>query len=228
MNLSILYPWRSDNGPRQQIFDWVLTRSHKLFPDAEVIVADDNSPDFSRAGSRNEAARQATGEVFLFADADTVFSREQIERGLSLIRRGAPWVLPYGSLEYYNLTREHSRQLLECPPDVQLHKPIEWEHRLESWAGAVMVPRQAFEQICGYDERFNGWGGEDNALRFALDIVVGGHTRLAFENIQHVWHPRGDDFAGNEWPANRMLMRKYQITTSRDEMLALCQQHNSL
>lgn len=227
LSLSILVPYRSDGGPRQRIADWVRGRMEAQFADAEIIWADDGSEQFSRSGSRNEAARRANGDVFLFVDADTCFSEAQIRRGLSLIEQGAPWVLPYGNREYFNLTQEDSEALLTGPVDVLLERPLQWEHRIESWAGAVMVPRSAFELVCGYDERFNGWGGEDNAFRFALDAVVGGYTRLALENVQHIWHPRGEDFDADEWPTNRRLMKKYQTTTSREAMLSLCREHHS-
>lgn len=225
--LSFLMPFRTDGGERHRIFEWAHARLEVLFPHAEVIVADDGAEQFSRAGSRNAAAREATGDLFVIVDADTVFSRDQIERAVFLIDKGAPWVIPYGRTEYYNLNQHASAELLTQPPGIELQPPTDWDHRVESWAGVLVVPRAAFEQVHGYDERFAGWGGEDNAFRFALDVVAGGHTRLAFENVQHIWHPRGPDFAGNEWAANRKLMRRYQTTTSHDAMVRLCQEHGS-
>ena len=44
--------------------------------------------------------------------------------------------------------------------------------------GTVLIPRQAFEAVGGYDEAMEGWGGEDHDLYLRLQRA--GLTRAAF------------------------------------------------
>lgn len=220
--LSVVIPWRAGDDRREQIFKWIWDRWNTLCPEAEIIQADSGSQPFHRGESRNQGAHESSRPILCFADADTTFNREQIERAVALIDEGAPWVLPYGRNEYYNLTEADSDTLLSSPVDVSVEAPADWEFRVESWAGVLLVPRDHFDVVHGYDPRFCGWGGEDNAFRLALDVMVGGHTRLAFDHVCHIWHPRGDaGFEQPDWPRNARLLRQYARAKSAPLMEAI-------
>ncbi len=206
-------PFRGDNGPRSQLFGWCCTRWQRVFPGAELIVTDSALPDlFNRAEARNRAFRASTGDTLIIADADTAVNVSQVQTAISLIDTGAPWVLPYTI--YYNLTELYTEALLEDDPGGVLIEPFEWDHKIESWAGVLVLPREAFEAVGGYDERFTGWGGEDNAFQHSLDVVWGRHQRVS-GFVCHLWHPRGDaDFSSPNWPKNQQLLNRYRSATT--------------
>jgi predicted glycosyltransferase involved in capsule biosynthesis len=53
------------------------------------------------------------------------------------------------------------------------------------------VPRNIFEQVGGFDEKFVGWGGEDNAFWHSCKIVSGEPLRIdGF--VYHLWHEKAD------------------------------------
>src|ERR1035437_8821162 len=52
-----------------------------------------------------------------------------------------------------------------------------------------IMPREAFITVGGMDERFRGWGGEDQAFLLALNILWGPY-RNSPNNVYHLWHPK--------------------------------------
>jgi len=51
-----------------------------------------------------------------------------------------------------------------------------------------LCPREAFDALGGWDERFCGWGGEDHAMMRAMDTVYWPHKTLP-GSVLHIWHP---------------------------------------
>lgn len=210
-DLSILIPYRADQGPRDEIFHWLLSRYEKLLPEAEICIGENSDEPFSRSKARNDAYRKATRPYFLVADADTLFHRDQIEAGLNLVKQAGVWVLPYQW--YYNLSQEFTAEVLKSQPDVTIAEPevpTQWEHRIESWAGLLLMPRKAYEEVGGYDERFVGWGYEDNSFQLALDSLWSPFQRLACGYCLHLWHPPGLGFSSPNIAQSRMLWNQYR------------------
>jgi glycosyltransferase involved in cell wall biosynthesis len=219
-DLSVLIPYRPDGGPRDEIFAWLLARYERLLPEAEICIGENDDEPFSRSKARNDAYRKATRDVFLVADADTMFHRDQIEAGVTLVKESGVWVLPY--LWYYNLAQEFTEQVLKSQPDVTIAEPdhpSQWEHRLESWAGLLLMPRKAYEEVGGYDERFVGWGYEDNSFQLAVDTIWGPFQRLACGYCLHLWHPPGLGFASPNIAQSRMLWNQYRSASGRAERM---------
>ena len=81
-----------------------------------------------------------------------------------------------------------------------------------------IMPREAFEAVGGWDERFRGWGGEDYAFARALDTLWGPHKNTA-NDILHLWHPRITGGRGPDWTvkmwANQLEPRVNDELSSR-------------
>lgn len=211
---SVIIPWRTDNGPRQRLLDWNLRHWESLFndEDMEIILCDSGDEIFSRSKSRNRGADEATREILVFADADTVIPtcwglRNSIElaRNVSMA-----WSIAYDQERYYNLTEEYTEEILAMDPEVELPEPVkgQYEHKLTSWAGMLVVTAGKFRYAGGYDEDFVGWGWEDNAFQITMDRVLGPHSR-ADGFVVHLWHPRDDaTFDTPQELANREIFRR--------------------
>lgn len=216
MSLSVLVPWRpSDDGYRARSLAWLRRRYHALLPDAQLVIANSNAERFNRSEARNNAFNYSDGDVLLIADADTVFHPHLIELAAMMVADGdAPWIIPYDEGRYYNLGQRRTDELLAGDPAADIPEPTDeddWEHKLTSWAGLLVVSRDGYETAGGYDERFAGWGYEDNAFRAALDHRVGTHTRLK-GHCEHLWHHviAGECFDNPDIDANRRLYQKYE------------------
>lgn len=191
MSFSVLIPYRSDNAERDRIFDWVLKRWQIMYPNAQICIGTDNSELFSRSAARNHAYRQARCDMLVIADADTP-PTEAVGKAVEKCATSGMWYLPYGAVDYYNLAQEYSNFILSQDPLYKISPKDEnfkFEHKLESWAGILILPRKAFETVGGYDTRFVGWGYEDNVFQLALDTLWGGHKRMDRDSLFHIWHP---------------------------------------
>lgn len=221
--LSVLIPVggaMDEDEWRSNAFAWVHARYKELLPDAELCLGTSDQQPYNRAQARNDAFSQATGDMLLIADADTVINISQITKAIQLIREvGAPWVIPYTT--YFNLTEKATAYLLQTAspgdniPEFAADDKDYFIHRIEdSPGGFQMLPRAGWEALGGWDERWQGWGADDNAWRCALDTLWGPHRRCPGAAL-HLWHPLGEgrdaaDFSQPSWPQNASLLRKYQ------------------
>ncbi len=218
MSLDVIIPWGGsiDDPWRTSAFWWVRRRYHKLLPEATVIIGTSNAEPFNRSEARNNAFAYSDADILVVADADTVFQPEAIRGAVNAIERGAPWVIPYRENGgYYNLSQNATRAVFGRDPAEEIAEPVDeddWEHKLTSWAGILVLPRTAWEKVGGYDEAFVGWGYEDNAFRVALDRLVGAHRRVQTGFVLHLWHeaPESVRFEQPFIEHNRRRFREYE------------------
>jgi hypothetical protein len=188
MKLSALFPYKPDFGERDYIWSIVRKRYEQLFPQIEICIGSDDSQLFCRSHAVNEAAKKATGDVFIIVDMDVVFNVETINR-ITMLVNEHPWIIPY--TKGVRLTEKASKILLEQGfPEVIQHQDSDVELTI-TWLGPLMnvMTRRCFEAIGGMDEHFIGWGHEDGAMVAALDTICGKHYRMEGV-VYHLWHHR--------------------------------------
>lgn len=193
-DLSIVIPYRPTSERRMEIMDWILDRYKKLFPYSRIIISDsDKDKDFSRSQSRNYGVDMVDTKYLLLADADTIVFRSFIELGLKDVKNGAGWVVPYGTWGFYVLNKSFSDKLLAGRTDAFVTPDaFEWDHQTQSWGGLILMETDSFHKVNGYDERFQGWGYEDNAFQRAMDTLVGPFSRVESGWGAHIWHEAPD------------------------------------
>jgi hypothetical protein len=210
--ISVLFPYRGDDGPRDRIFGWVLRWWNANFPEAEICVGRNFDDPFNRGKARNDAFGQSHGQVVVVADADTVPTGEGVRAAIADVIEARCWSIPYAENRYYNLTEQATADVLSWTTRNAIPEPDEhlWDHKITSWAGCLVIPREAWERVGGYDERFVGWGYEDNAFRVKLDRLWGPHRRED-SYCCHLWHPvaEGSTFDQPEIERNRTIFLRY-------------------
>src|SRR5690606_6432787 len=136
-----------------------------------------------------------------------------VSGAIDLVKGGAPWVIAYDVNLYYNLSMWATERYLRLSPAVQISIPKigEYDHKITSWAGMLVMTREAFVEVGGYDERFMGWGYEDNAFAEAADCILGKHRRVLNGYAVHLYHPVPVDgaFAQPNIEYNRRLYSRY-------------------
>lgn len=248
--ISILIPFRcpAKDTARLRNVNWLKQYWTAQLPGAEIIIGEDTNIDvpFSKSVAVNDAASKATGDVFVIVDADGFLSAESVLHCAKEIRSARKnqkklWFIPYR--QFYRLTEEASKYLLESDParPYQFSTPLssiyilnDTDPKVGHWYGAMIqiMPREAFENVGGWDERFRGWGGEDHAAMRAMDTLYCLHKTLPGQ-VLHVWHPQigpqGQAALVNwknrmwegqsETGVNNKLSHRYYAAQNRPEMM---------
>lgn len=208
--ISVLVPWRDDQGDRAPIFEWLQARCAVLLPDAEMCLGDSGHHPFNRGASINRAAELADGDVFLIADADTAFDTAALSSAVAVAVAHDTWVLPYET--YINLDQATTAVLLAGPPDVTIDPAeVGADFRLkDSVSGLVVTTRAGFERVGGFDESFRAWGYEDRAFESAANTLIGPIGRVPDACCFHLWHTPGLRFEQPEIEFNRQRAELYR------------------
>jgi predicted glycosyltransferase involved in capsule biosynthesis len=238
--ISIIIPYSSKDKRRDENFRWLLKYWEENLPDAEIIIGKHRGKVFCKSAAMNEAVRRSRGRVLAFIDADAYLPARRVEhcanRILKELHRGHNlWFIPYRKL--YRLNRNVTKQIVRANPkttDFVLPCPLP-KHFVDTTgqnkhygyrfcAMAFIIPRQAYDYIGGFDERFEGWGGEDISLMKTLDTVWGKH-KTTKGCIYHLWHPFVGAYESRKWEgqeranANDGLSYRYVIADRNPSLM---------
>jgi predicted glycosyltransferase involved in capsule biosynthesis len=224
--VSLLVPFLSDNGRRQQAWHWLHRYWTAELPAVEIVVGRSSAVPFCKTAAVNDAARRAHGDVFVVLDADCYLDGMVVDECAANIRAARAagerlWYMPYR--HFYRLTSAASRYVMlhdpthpprffAAPPPSMMLLGVPARTSLTvsdtekaHWFGALIqvMPREAFELVGGMDERFSGWGGEDVSFLHALDTLYGKHKTTA-NGVIHLWHASiGTSVSDRRWEGQR-------------------------
>lgn len=214
MNASYLITFRDSDGTRLPLLKAVTAWLAEL-PQLEVIVVEQgaaprlasedlgpnvrtlfvfNEGPFNKSRGLNVAARNASHELLATGDADMLMSCEALARALLVCRDHYDAVNPYSSL--VDLTEQETRSLLRGDIGLGAIQRRIVSDRLPQgehicFCGGICVYRRdVYFALGGMDERFLGWGGEDDAMSINLERYT---DRIAVQKdtlAYHLWHPR--------------------------------------
>ncbi len=212
MSASIIVPYRADaDGWRLANLEAVLARLPRALQLEVLVVEQDAAPTlgvlphpaartlfafnpgpFNKAWAANMGARAAASPVLVFCDADVIVGAS-LERAIAHCVERYDFAKPYVRL--VDLDAAQSQALREGAAALpgagvlQAGRGAAGEH-LVLCGGAFVIRRDAFFAIGGFDERFVGWGGEDDALSEMVERARLSTVELDDEAALHMWHPR--------------------------------------
>lgn len=211
---SYLVTFRDRDGTRRPLLDGVLDWLSTM-PSLQVIVVEqDDAPrldagampgnarhvfafndgPFNKSWGLNVAARLACHDLLILGDADMLMTGETLSRSLVACAERFDAVNPYERL--IDLDDDQTRACLAGTLDLEStgsgarRDRVHDGEQLCFCGGICVFRRNVYFALGGMDERFFGWGGEDDAM----SINLRRHTdRLAVQRgavAYHLWHPR--------------------------------------
>lgn len=248
MSISILVPFRSNSvrDPRIKTWNWLRERWSHIMPEAEICEGTDHGGQpFSKSAAINDAYEKSTGDMLIIADADSWVERGALITGIEAAQRKEHLVIPW--MKSYRLTKKDSDYIMKLAPGTKnvVTKPMKditegTGPAPDSAAMVLIIQRQAFERVGGFDPRFRGWGSEDVSFGLSCwtllgrnEFVIGEayalyhHRPLAKVQIPNEpdehemrhWHK---DEGGRNFP----LWHRYKAAQGYPgKMLPLCAEH---
>jgi GT2 family glycosyltransferase len=183
MRVSIIVPVYENS---QELSKCLAGLKRSALPDTEIIVVDDASTDDSLsvaarmgahvlqltknsgpAAARNYGARQASGDLLFFVDADVVLAPDALGRVEKAFREQPDLSAVFGSYDAHPKAAGVISQYRNL-----LHHFVHQNGNSEAstfWAGCGAIRRSVFEEIGGFDEkRFPHPSIEDIELGYRL------------------------------------------------------------
>lgn len=183
------------------------------FPNCRTVFVY-NPGAFNKAWGMNVGVRYAQSPVLVFTDADLIVGG-MLDQSIRYCQQHYSFVKPYRRLvdltaEESVAIRAHGWHGYEWAAHPQDRTGI-GEH-LVMCGGLFVIRRDAYLHLGGWDERFVGWGGEDDAFSYAAQRARLSTLELDEAPAIHLWHPRNTpSTAGNpNYAANCALNARYR------------------
>lgn len=217
----ILVARRAGIPERDRAWDHVHAWWTTHAPDWPMIVElDTGSGLFNKSAALNRAARAAGDwDLAVLIDADILPATiEQVRRAVArAARRGR---LTFAHDRRVALTGHATLQVLAGADPAALECEADDPNTFSSLS---VIPRALWDAVGGFDERFDGWGGEDIAFMSAC-LSLAGIDRVGGD-IFHLWHPTDGHDTHARYPDNEALMFRYlAVKGDRAGTLALLEE----
>lgn len=180
-------------------------------------MVDAGGEQFDRSKSRNRAVELSDNDVVVLHDADTFATKENLASAIEAARSHDGLVLPYNF--YGALGERSSKRVMSDPARHPPHKEPYEETNLDSIGGIWVIRKELWWRAGGMDQRFRGWGYEDNAFYVASETMNGPTKRIPGK-IHHLHHPRPVGFTQTqEYFYNRRLFQSYEKAQGNREAM---------
>ena len=189
VTIAVVIPWRDSGDPHRRRNAEHVAGYYRHLDVGPVIISGDGADEgpFNRHRAYNRGYVQASTDVVLWNEADTLIPRAQIEQAADLAMQTPGLVLPYD--QRYELDPRGAR-LVWAGVD-----PFTCESTERVWAPrasigqAGITSRTTMQAIGGrWPEQFAGWGYDDDAMVHVF-ATLAGPTRWVAGRGVHLWHP---------------------------------------
>ena len=171
---------------------------------------------FNKSWGFNVGFKYSSGQVIAFGDADVMVDAETPNQSFESCLSDYDAVKPYDRL--IDLTPEETKQVLAGESPILMDgygRSLNREGIGEyiCFCGGLFVMRRAlFEFLGGFDEKFLGWGAEDDAMTVKLHTLSQSTQNLTGHTAYHLWHEQLPHrrFGQPFYQRNLARLRQYQ------------------
>lgn len=187
--IPLLVPCRPDGGRRDQLREWCRTYWANNLPDAKWVEGHHLDGPFNRSAAVNAAAEAAGDwDVAVVCDGDVVCDPAQLAAAIDRARETGRCTLAFD--RYVALNATMTDRILGGYDGNWL--PGKAHTMTTHVSSLVVVPRQLWDAVGGFDERFVGWGHDDVAFADACRVLGGGLEHIP-GTVWHLWHPHSPE-----------------------------------
>ena len=175
-----------------------------------------SSKSFNKSVAANEGVKKASTPFIAIMDSDVLISKETFDKTLSLINSFYDFVYPFNRMV---------KQIYDPFIDVENFNfdevDSELETRINADGGFLFCRKDSFLNVGGYDETFEGWGGEDNDLCIRMNLSDYKVTRLN-NVLYHLHHQKEKSNRSNV----QFLFDNYYLSKFQDIDILINQKKN--
>jgi len=195
----------TDDGSQDETFG--IVAEFAAGADFPVKLVTHRHDGFQLARTRNEGVLASSAPYLLFLDGDCVLPPDHVRQHLLRRRRGLvragdcvrlsaadsrqvdDQVIRRGNFRPWAPRRE-LRRLAKQRFKAALYRTIRHPAKPKLVGNNAGIWRDDYQRVNGYDERYVGWGCEDDDLRLRLRKAgVGIASILKWTRLYHLWHP---------------------------------------
>lgn len=173
---------------------------------------------YNKSKALNYGAIKANTKYLIFNDCDIVMEEYTYNFCLKYLKE-FEMVSPYSMCFDLSIPETDKFYLTPIVKVPLGRKPREGSFNPEYTnisGGCMMIRRDSFWSIGGWDEEFSGWGGEDDAFNHKIKKCL---KYKVFNNIcLHLWHEKNK--TNHEIHKNDVLVKKYR-EMKKEEILEL-------
>jgi hypothetical protein len=183
----------------------------ELYPDVKVYLGDQpKAVHFNVSAARNVACEAALADgctVLVVSDADILPDKDSIDQAVRMVVAGEHLVIGYKVARY--LSESATVDVLNGRDfnAADLEKSGSWV------GGLVVLSKECFLALNGWDERFLSWGQEDDAFVSAYSCIYNKAPARADGFLYTLYHEHRDMSYSKQ---NMNFVHKYHIELSTD------------
>lgn len=184
--VSVIVPWKPGCPHREASWHHIQQWFKDNAPTSwQIIEAQHNSEPFNKAQAIRDGFAKSFGRIIIVHDSD-LFSPGLFE-AVRMVEQKYQWAIPHSFV--HRLTEQATRKVLDGKDwRKQMADTHEKPYKGVVGGGIVVLRRELFEK-CPPDNRFIGWGGEDEAWGYALQMVANQPAARGRHPLIHLWHP---------------------------------------
>lgn len=170
---------------------------------------------YNRSWGFNVGYRHSLGDYLIFSDNDIFMNLEDLTSSLKDCKNYDA-VNPYSKI--IDTTSSEAKAIIETGIANVTNRSS--RGGVNFAGGMCMFSRSAFEQIGGWDERFVGWGGEDEALCHKISKILqkDRYKTLDFTSF-HLYHARSHMIKKGHNRSYRKGLLSWYRSASKDMIL---------
>jgi predicted glycosyltransferase involved in capsule biosynthesis len=206
---SIIIPFKNSDKLRERNLHFMLNYYKKYLPSCEIIVVEQNTNTnflltsdkvdkylrvktkdnfFAKAFLFNSGYNISRTDYIIMADADCVIDKNILENISDYYEYfDSHFTLPYSNQVYYLSEIETNCFVDNNDCNISQNQNKNVDVMKTASGGIGIISSSNFYKVGGFDERFKGWGAEDDAFYNKCSIMGVSPYRLPYD-LLHLYH----------------------------------------